>query len=382
MKQLQDMRKLFPLLETKTHLDVAFKCPLSNRVVQTMHDFLADYQRTGGDKKSWLQMVERARAVFAQMIHAEPEEIAFVKNTSEGLNTIAWGIGLKPGDNIILNDLEHTNNIQPWLNQQRFGVEIRWIRNQDGRILPEAVNALMDERTRIVAISSVQYKNGFRTDLKGISEVCRKADALFVVDAIQHLGVLLLDAPYCHVDVICCGGHKFLLGPHGIGVMYVSNSCVDRIIPPFVGLNAMNAVVLSGKHFAEQKIVFGKDARKFEYAYMNFVGVAGLMASAEMLMEVGIDAIERHVLSLNQALVQRLRQHGANILSPLGERECSAILTIKLKDPKHFESAMINEGVIATVRDGTLRISFHLYSTIEDLNPLMECLFNAGELER
>jgi len=382
MNDFQTIRDEFPLFANKIHLDVAFKCPLSNRLVQAMTGFLVDYQMTGGNKQSWLGMVERARSIFSRMINVKPEDISFIKNTSEGLNTIAWGIGLTPGDNIILNDLEHTNNVQPWLNHQRFGVEVRWVRNQNGRILPDAVKERMDGRTRVVSLSSVQYKNGFRSDLQGIGELCRKSDILFVVDAIQHLGVLSLDAKRLNIDVLCCGGHKFLLGPHGIGVMYVSESCVNRIIPTFAGINSKNQVVESRQELSGKKICFGGDTRKFEYGYMNFVGIAGLMASAEMLMETGANTIEQHALRLNHALVNRLQQHGAHLISPLGDHERSAILTVKLKDPQHFESIMLKNNVIATVREGTLRISFHYYNTIGDFDPLIECLMLANEIDR
>ena len=239
-----------------------------------MTDFLNDYQMTGGDKEGWIRILEQSRTIFSKMIGAKPEEVSFIKNTSEGLNTIAWGLGLSSGDNVIINDLEHTNNVQAWLNHQRFGVEIRWVRNQNGRILPEAVKELMDDRTRVVSLSAVQYRNGFRSDLKSIGEACRSANIIFVVDAIQHLGVLDLNVTRLKIDVLCCGGHKFLLGPHGTGVMYVSGACVDKINPPFVGLNRVNQVIESSPKLFGKTIAFSSDARTFEYGYMNFVGVA------------------------------------------------------------------------------------------------------------
>lgn len=382
MNDVMQIRDEFAIFKKKIHLDVAFKCPLSKRLVRAMEDFLSNYQQTGGDKQAWLRMADNARAVMAGMINARPEEIAFVKNTSEGINIAAWGIGLKPGDNIILNDLEHTNNVQPWLNHQRFGVTIRWVRHQNGRILPEAIEALMDDRTRVVSLSSVQYTNGFRADLRRIGNHCRESKVLFVVDAIQQVGVLPLDIKACKIDVLCCGGHKFLLGPHGIGLMYVSASSAERIMPPFVGLNPVNRVTASGKEGFGKEICFALDARKFEYGYLNFVGIAGLMASADMLLEKGINSIEQHVLDLNRELVNRLQRHGAELITPIGEGERSAIVVIRLNNPKKVSEILEQENIIATIRDGTLRISFHFYNSLDDFDPLIECLIKAGEIDR
>ncbi len=377
------IRDEFPIFKNKIHLDVAFKCAPSTRVLHAMTEFILDLQRTGGDKPGWFHMADKARSVIGRLINASPDDIAFIKNTTEGLNMVAWGVGIKPGDNIIINDMEHTNNVQPWLNHQRFGVNTRWVKTRDGRVPTEDIVSMIDERTRIVSISSVQYISGFRADLKQIGEICRSRDILFVVDAVQHLGVLPLDVKACHIDVLSCGGHKFLLCPPvGIGVLYVGESCRDKIAPSFVGLNQVNKVVDAGREDGGKEILFGTDSRKLEYGYFNFVGIAGLMASVKMLFEAGLENIEKHVMALNTELVDRLQRHGAELITPLGETERSAIVAIKLKDSRKVAEIIGRENIIVTIRDGMMRVSFHYYNIPQDFDSLIECLIQAGEVER
>ncbi|MBW2309304.1 MAG: aminotransferase class V-fold PLP-dependent enzyme [Deltaproteobacteria bacterium] len=357
-------RDEFPIFKNKIHLDVAFKCAPSDRVLQAMTEFILDLQRTGGDKPEWFQMADTARTVIGRLIHARPDDIAFIKNTTEGLNMVACGV-------------------QPWLNRQRFGVDIRWVKSRNGRVLTEDIESMIDDRTRIVSISSVQYISGFRVDLKQIGEMCRSRDILFVVDAVQHLGVLPVDVKSSCIDVLSCGGHKFLLCPPvGIGVLYVGESCRDKIAPAFVGLNQVNKVVDSGGGNGGKEILFGTDAGKFEYGYFNFVGIAGLMASVTMLLEAGLENIEQHVMALNIELADRLKHHGAELITPLGETERSAIVVMKLKNWVKVLEIMERENIIVTIRDGNMRISFHYYNISQDFDALIECLIRAGEIDR
>ncbi len=233
-----ELRALFPITERSIYLNHAAVSPLPLPTIRAIEAQLKDVHENGSiNFRSWLAVKDRARELLARLLGARhPAQVAFMRNTSDALSTVANGINWRAGDNIVTFSREFPSNIYPWLRiRDAFGVEVRMCEEREGRVDPEALESLIDRNTRVVAISHVQYASGFRIDLNRLGRVVRQHDALFVVDAIQALGVIPTDVEADLIDVAAGASHKWLLGPEGVGYLYLSDRARERIQPTLVG---------------------------------------------------------------------------------------------------------------------------------------------------
>ncbi len=217
----------------------------------------------------WAERIVEIRRACAQLINAGPEEIAFVKSTSHGLSIVAQGLDWRPGDNVLIYEKEFPSNIYPWLNLKSKGVEVRTIPSRDGRILFEDISRLINSRTRLLAISSVQFSNGFRIDLEKVGSLCRDKQVLLCVDAIQSLGMVPMDVKAFHIDFLSADAHKWLLGPEGIGIFYCSNGLAERLSPPLIGWKS----VQNEFAFDRPDFLLKTNCLRFEEGSMNLLGI-------------------------------------------------------------------------------------------------------------
>ena len=222
MSSWMQWREQFPVTQKYIYLNHAGVSPLSLRARDAMQDFLNDAADNGGvNAASWTATVEACRHSAAQLINADPSEIAFMKNTTQGLIIAANGIDWHQCDNIVTTAVEFPANVYPWWSlKERYGVEMRMVQERRGQILTEEIEAAIDARTRVVTISHVEFASGFRNDIAAIGEICRKKGIWFVVDAIQSLGVIDLDVKACNIDILAADGHKWLLAPEGAAIFY------------------------------------------------------------------------------------------------------------------------------------------------------------------
>src|ERR1044072_8863148 len=229
----QEIRSLFPVTEKFIYFNPAAFCPLSTRVRAAMHGLVDDVTTNGSFHFfDWCDRYEAVRTSAARLVNASPGEIAFMKNTSDGLSTVANGIAWQIGDNAITTNVDFPSNVYPWMRlAQEQGIEMRMVKEREGRIEAEDVIALIDERTRIVSLSWVQFSSGFRTDLETIGKACREREVIFMIDAIQGLGALKLDVVRDYVDAFAADAHKYLLGPEGVALFYISERILERIQP-------------------------------------------------------------------------------------------------------------------------------------------------------
>src|SRR6267142_1897069 len=231
------VRALFPVTERVIYLNHAAVSPPPAATIAAIQNQLADVSENGSvNFRSWIAAKERTRQLLATMLGARPEQVAFMRNTSDGLSTVANGLSWQPGDNLVTFRNEFPSNIYPWLRvRDALGVEVRMCQERDGRIDLDELMGLIDGRTRLVAISQIQYASGFRADLERIGRAARAQDALLVVDVIQSLGVVPIDVEAELVDVAAGAGHKWLLTPEGVGMLYLSDRARERIEPTLVG---------------------------------------------------------------------------------------------------------------------------------------------------
>ncbi len=365
------LRQLFPITERYIYMNHAAVSPLPRPTWEAMTHQAERVMRHGTVKLAeWWGAIEQTRRAVACLVNARPEEIAFLRNTSDGLSIIANGLRWREGDNVVTAGCEFPANVYPWMRLQARGVHLRMAPEREGRVETEDVLALVDRRTRVIAVSFVQFASGFRMDLERLGEFCRKRDILFVVDAIQGLGALAFDVERFHVDAFAADGHKWLLGPEGAAILYVSSRVVERLEPTLVGWMSVRSwqdSIFAGE--LTYDLTYREGALRFESGTLNACGLCGLGASVELLLEVGIPKIEAHIVALGQELCERLRAKGYRVISSRRPGETSGIVCVT--HPRYPARALVERlqerGIIVSARMGRLRISPHLYNTFEEI---------------
>lgn len=374
---LSEARADFPIVHRRAYLNASSLAPLSNRVVGAVNAQLCDLQLHGRNNSPFrVHFAEtEIRPAIARLIGAEPEEIAFVKNTTEGLNIVANGIDWRPGDNVIIANIEYPSNVYCWLNLQRRGVEIRWVdaKARDGRVLVDDIRALMDARTRLVSVSCVQFSTGFRQDMQATGQLCHERGVLLNYDAIQAAGVLEIDASRTHFDFMSAGGHKWLAAPMGTGFFYCRASALERLHPHGIGPGSMTNEETDIEYDLG---LMQPNARRFEEALPNYPGLWGLHASLSTIAALGAKVTEAHALRLTEQAIEGARRKGYQIRSPLGTGERSGILCFRHPaiTSEAVNARLIEAGVDVTVRQGNLRIAPHFYNDPSDIDRLIDAL--------
>lgn len=343
--------------------------PLSVRVTDRLEEFIDE--RSFGVIDSF-QMGDalrtKTRQMLAKMINARPQQIAFIQNTSEGFNHLVNGLHWRPGDEILLAEGEFPSNVYPFLNlTERFGVEVKFIPNRDGQIYIEDIIAQITTKTKLLSISFVEFSNGFRNDLQTIGGICKEKDILFSVDGIQGVGALPMDVQKCKIDFLSNGGHKWLMGTMGAGFMYVSPALQEKILPAFTGWLAVE----DAWDFSEYRLELLPDARRFEYATANFMGISALSASVELLLDAGPENIERHLLALGERLKNGLENRGMRFMGADDKRRWSGIFSFSGKKTEKLYEYLINQNIIVSLRSGMIRIAPHFYNTAEEVDEVV-----------
>ena len=365
---------LFPIKANRTYLNNASISPLSLRVIAAVDGFMAEQRDTGRNNyPQWCRKADgEIKERIARLIGAERSEIAFIKNTTEGIVTVANGLDWREGDNVLVADIEYPSNVYCWMNLARRGVELRWVPNRKGRIVVDDIAAAMDRRTRLVSLSAVQFSNGFRQDLAATSELCDRRGVLLNLDGIQWVGCLDIDVRRYKIDFLSAGGHKWLTAPIGTGIFYCRRESLELLRPPNVGYHSVD------KHedHMDYDLTFRADAGRFEEALVNFPGIWGLDAAVQLLLEVGMPTIERHVAALTNLARDGLAGRGYEILSPPAPAERSGILSFRSPRTATEEIAarLAEAKVDVAIRAGALRISPTFYNDETDIAALIDVL--------
>ncbi len=365
-------RSLFPITSQKIYMNHAAISPLSVRVTDRLEEFIdersfgiIDSFRMGDELRS------KTRQMLAKMINARPEQIAFIQNTSEGFNHLANGLHWQPGDEIILAEGEFPSNVYPFLNlKKRFGVTVKFIPNRDGQILINDIETLITTRTKLLSISFVEFSNGFRNDLQTIGRICAEKGIVFSVDGIQGVGALPMDVQKFNIDFLSNGGHKWLMGTMGAGFMYVAPGLMQKMKPAFTGWLAVE----NAWDFSEYRLELLPDARRFEYATANFMGISALSASVELLLEADPVNIERHLLSLGEGLKAGLENMGMRFTGAADKTHWSGIFSFSGKKTEKLYEYLVNENISVSLRNGMIRVAPHFYNTAEEIEEVVSLI--------
>lgn len=370
----EEIRNLFPVTREYIYMNHAAVSPLSTRARDAMRACLDDVTEHGtANYDGWLAAYEHARESAAWLVNARPHEIAFMRNTSDAICAVANGIDWRPGDTVVTTRVEFPSNLYPWLRVSReHGLNLKLAEERDGTIDTEELLSLVDEKTRVVALSWVQFSTGFRANLAAIGRFCRERGIIFAVDAIQGLGGLRLDVETDFVDAFAADAHKYLLGPEGVALLYVSDRILDRIKPTVVGWTS----VKNYEDYLDYKLDYRDGALRFECGTLNTVGVYGLGAALDLFLEVGPDQIERYLLDLSDHLAMRLREKGYQVYGSRLPGETSGIVTCSHERhaPGALYGSLRNQNIITAPRLGRLRISPHFYNTKEEVDELIGAL--------
>ncbi len=367
LRGVLEARALFPVTKECAYLNTAAVAPLSVKARNAMQRLVRDQTEHGAAHyEAWFATYEACRSAAARLIGATADEIALVANTSAGISTVAAGLRLSPGDNVVIPEREFPANVYPWM--ALAGVEVRRAGKREGRLLAEDVAKVADRRTRAVSVSFVDWLTGHRADLRSIGEIAHAHGALFVVDAIQGLGALPLDVNECGIDALAADGHKWICGPEGAGILYVRREVRERIAPT-------RPSWLSVRHptrFLHYDLAPAPSARRYQDGTPNTCGVYGLRAAIDLILEIGVEAIAARVLALAAQVRAGARERGLRLACAAEGAEASGITSIVLDDAPVYAAALERRKVVVAAREGHLRVATHHFNDEEDVARLLE----------
>jgi selenocysteine lyase/cysteine desulfurase len=370
-------RHEFPVARDKIFLAHAGVCPLPRRVTAAMHEYMERAARDDQEEAFPEGRFREARGAAAQLLRAELDEIALVGPTSLGLSFVANGLGLRKGDNIVVYQDDYPSNVYPWMSLAEKGVQVRFLNVRGlGRIRPMDIEGQVDEQTKLVALASCHFVAGYRIDLQEIGRLLRERNIAFCVDAIQTLGAFPTTVE--NVDFLAADAHKWLLGPCSAGVMYVRRSWQDNLRPTVFGWHNVRCP----NYVAQEKLVHPPDARRYEAGTANLIGLAGLHAAMELLLEIGVDNISRELLRKRAWLLPALQSKGYTVLAAETESKAmSAIITFHREgsDLAGLHQKLLAANVITSLRadrqgNRYIRLSPHFYNTDAELERVLELL--------
>ncbi len=367
-------RDLFPLTERYIHMNHAGVSSMSHRSRIAVEQ-VVEAMMNRPYRDHWAQEeADRVRGLVGRLVNAPAGSIGLTRSTAHGMSLLALGLSWEKGDNVVGAIGEYPANVYPWMNLARRGVEFRQAPAVDGRTTPEAVMALVDSRTRLVAVSHVEFWNGFRVDIETIGAECRRRGVILAVDVMQSAGALQLDLERLPVDFCAAGAGKWLMGPPGIGFCFCAAPLLERLQPVIVGVGS----VAGHDQYFKYDLTPADGARRFEESVVSLLDTAAFGAALELLLEVGPAAIETRVLQLSRRLAEGLAATGYEIIEPWprAREESSGIVSFRKGDVP--ASSMLRDltaaHVIARTHRDFVRLSPHFYNTEQEVDRVLEIL--------
>jgi len=371
---VEEVRQEFPITRRMLYFDSAFQAPLAVSVKAAIQKFLDEGFTAAGPKHVWLERAEQVRSRVAALLGADPSEIAFTKNTSEGLNIAANALPFKRGDNVLMVYGDHPNNTYAFLNLCRNGVQVRFIP------LAEVINAQsfensIDDRTRAISLSHVTFHAGHRFDVADVSRLCRKHGLYLVVDAMQSVGILPVNVKSMGASLLACGSHKGLLVPQGLGLLYC-DATLDGLTPVYL---AAAGLADPPADFIARPDQMGlkAGAGRFEIGNYNLPAMYALSAALDLIERIGVEKIEKHVLDLGDYLIARIDEIGVGLVGPRDRQYRSNIYVLDLPADDWLTYFTSNNVRVSPERDG-IRVSFAMFNTTEEIDRLVDIIRRRG----
>ncbi|HKA51626.1 MAG TPA: aminotransferase class V-fold PLP-dependent enzyme [Candidatus Dormibacteraeota bacterium] len=371
-------RSLFPLTKQFIYMNHAGASPMSERAraaIEAVMEQLSTRPYPGGLAG---EEADRLRKSIARLVGAEPETIGLVRGTAHGISLLAQGLDWRDGDNVVGARGEYPANVYPWMALRDRGVEFRMAEPLNGRIKPDAVLSLVDDRTRVVALSHVEFWNGYRVDLQTIGCELDRRGVLFAVDAIQSVGALRVDLSTLPVDFLAAGAQKWLLGPQGIGFCYCRPELLHRLRPVLVGTGTVKQC---NEYFAYD-FDLGETARRFEESSISLLDMAAFQAAVDLMLEVGPKVIEEQVLELSRELAEGLCERGYEVVEPWPRRPEESSGIVSFRRPGSTAHEVLRDlnaaRVVGRVHADFVRLSPHFYNTPDEVRRVLDVLAPPG----
>jgi cysteine desulfurase/selenocysteine lyase len=372
------VRRLFPIAGRDsgiTYLNSASTGPLCRPVRKALNDY---YESTGYLKGNAdigaFAALDNIRRFGASLIGADKREVGFGFHTGFGLNIAAFGLPLKRGDEVLLSDVEFPSNVYPWMALRQRGVRVRFMRSRHGIFNIDNLVSAIGKSTRVLSLSFVQFFNGYKNDLEAIGAVCRERGIYFVVDGIQGCGHQPLDVHACGIDIFSSGGQKWLLAPLGTGIFYVRKDLQDHLSMPFASWLSVDWK-LNFSDLFHYDLPFFNSARRFELGTYPYAHVHAMEAALKLIVSLGVKNIQRHNHALLDLLIAYLKSRDCfRIVSDLGPRHRSSILSFTCPGAKEVHAKLMKRKFICAFREGSIRISPHLFNNRFDILKLIDVL--------
>lgn len=369
MENIEKVRSQFPITKNRVFLNHAAQSPLPKPVADAMHKYIDESSSFATYAKEYEDL---GKPFFAKLINAETGEIAVVENTSVGMNIAANVLHPKPGSKIVTTDLEYPSVVYPFL-RKSLGVEVEYVKNVKGKVLLENVERVVDDKTAAVAISHVEYANGFRHDMRAISEIAHEHGAYVIVDAIQSTGAVSVDVKRDNIDFLTASCYKWLLSPPGAGYLYVREELIQKFEPPFTGWASVKQEIFNTTDFWDiWKLELSETATRFEVGSPSYISLVGAREALKLLLSVGISNIERRILGLTDHLIDSIKDMNLDLQTP-EEKACrSGIVNFRVENSRQVAEELGRKGIIVSARSNGIRVSPHFYNTEEEIDALTD----------
>jgi selenocysteine lyase/cysteine desulfurase len=367
-KQIQNIRSRFSIFRRKIYLNSCSQGPLSDAVQAGLENFISSWHEQGSPWELWVNRYEEARTAFGQLINASPDEVAIVTSASAGINSIASALSFQERKKVVMGEFEFPTMGHIWLAQRARGAEVKFV-GAEGNCIP-AVNyeKMVDRHTLLVPLTHVCFKNGFRSEVNAITQIAHRSGALVMLDDYQDCGTRSIDVKGMDLDFFVTGTLKYLLGPPGLAFMYVRKELISSLVPTLTGWFAQTNPFA----YDPQTIDLSPSARRFESGTPSVPNVYGAVPGFELLREIGMENVASHIKSLAQSLLHSAVDLGIRAKTPADS--AGPLVVLPSKDSTLLVQKLEENGIVASNRYDGLRISFHVYNTMEDVKAVVEVL--------
>jgi selenocysteine lyase/cysteine desulfurase len=367
-KQIQEIRSRFGIFKRKVYLNSCSQGPLSDAVQAGLEDFMASWHEQGSPWETWVNRYEEARTAFAQFINANPDEVAIVTSVSAGINGVASALEFEKRKKVVMGEFEFPTMGHVWLGQRVRGAEVQFVAAEGNRIPAASYEKMVDGNTCVVPLTHVCFKNGFRSEVKAITQIAHRVGALVMLDDYQDCGTRPVDVKAMDLDFYVTGTLKYLLGPPGLAFMYVRQDLIPSLVPAVTGwFGQKNPFAYDPQHFE-----LSPTARRFESGSPSVPNVYGALAGFQLLRDIGMENVASQIKVLTQSLLSCARELGIRARTPADS--AGPLVVLQCQDSASLVQKLAASDIIASNRHDGLRISFHVYNTVDDVNAVMEVL--------
>ena len=365
------IRHRFPIFEKRVYINSCSQGALSDVVRDAYRQYLDDWDERGAPWDYWMEKTEQARAAFARLVNADPDEVAVTTSLSAALSALASGLRYARRSKVVITDFEFPTVGQIWHAQKLRGARVEIVpAAADGTIPLEHFQRAIDDDTLIVSITHVCYRNGSMLDAERIARLAHERGALVLLDAYQSAGSVPLDVRSLDVDFLAAGTVKYLLGSAGLGFLYARREVIERVVPTATGWFADEDVFeMDHRDYSP-----ARSAARFQSGTPPIPAIYAGVAGIELMREIGVEETRTHVNELNSRLLEGLDELRARVVTPRRPKRRGALVCVRSKDSRGLVAALAREGIVTSERDGNLRISPHCYNSPGDIELVLESL--------